>query len=74
MLDDSDYLARKCVYYKGKCEVLFELEMELKSSGVEIPEKIERILNSKLVAENNRFEMYQHQYIDSIGGNEKLKV
>jgi len=74
MLNNSDTIARRSAYFKGKCDVLGELELELNASGVEIPEKIRLILNSKIISENNRYELYQHQYVDAIGGNEKLKV
>lgn len=74
MLDNSDMVARKCAYFKGKCDVLSELEIELNASNIKIPEKIRLILNSKIISENNRYELYQHQYIDAIGGNEELKV
>ena len=74
MLDNSDMIARNCAYFKGKCDVLIELEAELLASGVKIPKKMEMILNSKIISESNRYEMYQHDYIDAIGGNEALKV
>lgn len=74
MLDNNDMTARQCAYFKGKCDVLSELEIELKASGVELPEKARLIMNSKIIAENNRYELFQHQYIDDIGGNKSLKV
>lgn len=74
MLDNSDMIARNCATFKGKCDALRELEMRILADGIDIPKEIKVILDDMIATEDNRYTLYQHQYIDAIGGNEALKV
>ena len=71
MLDDSDYLARKCAYYQGYKDMAIRVYIEL---GDELGEKTMEILFGLMREADSEYANYQHQYIDAIGGNEKLKV
>lgn len=71
MLDDSDYLARKCAYYQGYKDMAIRVYIEL---GDELGEKIIEKLFGLMREADSEYANYQHQYIDAIGGNEKLKV
>ena len=71
MLDDSDYLARKCAYYQGYKDMANKVYLEL---GVELSEENLKKLFGLMREADSKHADYQHKYIDSIGGNEKLKV
>ena len=71
MLDDSDYLARKCAYYQGYKDMATRGYLEL---GVELSDKTMKKLFGLMREADSQYADYQHKYIDSIGGNEKLKV
>lgn len=73
MLDDSDYLARKCAYYQGYKDMAVKVYIELGGEG-ELSEKTMEILFGLMREADSEYANYQHQYIDAIGGNEKLKV
>lgn len=71
MLDDSDYLARKCAYYQGYKNMAIRVHIEL---GDELSEETIKKLFGLMREADSEYANYQHQYIDAIGGNEKLKV
>ena len=71
MLDDSDYLARKCAYYQGYKDMAVKAYIEL---GGELSEETIKKLFGLMREADSEYANYQHQYIDAIGGNEKLKV
>lgn len=71
MLDDSDYLARKCAYYQGKKEMADRVYLEL-GGGLD-KETMEKLFGLMTEADQ-KYAYYQHKYVDSIGGNESLKV
>ena len=71
MLDNSDYLARKCAYYQGYKDMAIKVYIEL---GDELGDKTIKKLFGLMREADSEYANYQHQYIDAIGGNEKLKV
>ena len=71
MLDDSDYLARKTAYYQGYKDMADRVYLEL---GTEIDIDTLRKLFGLMREAGSKYADYQHKYIDSIGGNERLKV
>lgn len=71
MLDDSDYLARKTAYYHGYKDMATKVYLEL---GGELGDKIMQKLFGLMREADSNYAEYQHQYVDAIGGNEKLKV
>ena len=71
MLDDSDYLARKTAYYQGYKDMAIRVHIEL---GDELSEETIKKLFGLMREADSEYANYQHQYIDAIGGNEKLKV
>lgn len=71
MLDGSDYLARKTAYYQGYKDMATKVYLEL---GVELSEENLKKLFGLMREADSKYADYQHKYIDSIGGNESLKV
>lgn len=72
MLNDSDLLARKTCKALGAVEALQDLYTELYT------DEADKEVLAKIKSEYRRYQKiyadWQHKYIDSIGGNEKLKV
>lgn len=71
MLDNSDYLARKCAYYQGYKDMAIKIYLEL---GDKLGKKGKEDLFGVMLEADSEYAFYQHKYIDAIGGNEKLKV
>lgn len=71
MLSDSDYLARKCVYYRGQNDMASKIYLEL---GAKLSQEDTKKLFAIMREADQKYAEYQHQYIDSIGGNDKLKI
>ena len=70
MLDDSDNLARRCAYYQGERDALKCALLAIYVEGDGATAEIKR----KLAEAEANYKKYQNDYVESVGGNEKLKI
>ena len=73
MLDESDNLARKVAYAKGKNDMAQAIYLRW-SARKELDNELFVELCEIMQEADKEYAELQHKYIDSIGGNERLKV
>lgn len=73
MLDESDNLARKVAYAKGKNDMAQAIYLRWRARK-EFDNELFVELCEIMREADKEYADYQHKYIDSVGGNERLKV
>ena len=73
MLDESDNIARKVAYAKGKRDMAETIYLEI-STLKELDHELCLELCKILVEADKEYSELQNKYIDIIGGSERLKV